>query len=257
MAVRLGLGAIVALSTAIVPTAASSAVVDESTIELSIDGTTWNTTPPDALFPVDFRIVPGDEVSSTLYIRSARDAPSELTVVVSNVVVDNSHYREDLLLSARDDHATGMSRQRLSSISSCIEVIPSRRVARGEVVPVTLSVELPMESGNQTQHALAQFWIQVGLSEDTLGGRDPFGCPTGPIVVPALPTPTDPSTSPQPASPGVTQPTTGTAVANDTGARAIATTGSDLLYPALALAGSAIGAGLFLLRARRTQRDNE
>ena len=252
MAVPLVSVVAVAISIATAPAAASSSVVDESTIELSVDGLTWSTTPPDSLFPVDLRIVPGDDLSSKLYVRSSRDAPSALTIVVSNVVVDNSYYGDDLLLSGRDNRAMGLSGQRLSSIDSCVEVVPSRVVARGEVVPVTLSVQLPIGSENQTQHSIARFWIQVGLSDDISGGRDPFGCPKDPIIIPALPSPTEPSPNPHPTNPEVQQPDH-----NEAGARVIAMTGSELFYPALAIAGGAIGVGLFLLGARRRRRGSE
>jgi hypothetical protein len=213
--------------------AASAAATASPAIEVSLDGEPFARAPFPALFPSDYRISPGDRLSRGFEVRSTHGMPVVLTVTANDVRADDESLVRDLSLAGGEGDAAGEALS-LSSLPSCAPLIEPRVVQPGEVVPVTVVLELDRLSTNTTQMDSLAFDIEIGLT-DVGVPVDPSGCAIGPVVVPGIGGPGTPAPSAEQGP--------------------LASTGGTLPYPVLLGAGLAMGVGWLLvvdaLRRRR------
>jgi hypothetical protein len=227
-AVCLGI-AVVAL--AVAPAASASAA--PTYLEFSTDGNTWSQTPPASLFSSSLRLVPGDALARTVYVRSTRSDPTALSVALADVSVSSPELGAALSVHAVAGSSAPLDSS-ISALGACTPVVAAIPVARNQSIPITVSLTLATAlHTTQAQNASVHFGLQIGLS-DVGSPVAPNGCPQSPTTI---------------AGTGGHLAFTGSAPSR------IAFTGTDTLYPALIVAGIAFGIGtLFAVVGRRRRK---
>ena len=224
-----------------IPVAANAGATSGATeLEYSTDGIVWSALPPPALFDAPPVLVPGDALSTTVWLRNATVDPGRFSVVIRRISYDDAAFGAAVGVTGDDGAGGGMSRRALSSLGACALVIPARQLFPGESVPVTVTVDLsPGVTGASGQDGSFSFELAVGLRSDDVSGPA-YGCPGEPRGIPVGPR--DPVDEPDDD-------------ADDGGPDSIALTGTELLGRAL-LAATAMGGGgwLLVLLARRRRR---
>lgn len=236
IASRVRSGAIAALAglalaaAGVAVTAAPASADDANPLEYSSDGVSWSTTPLASVFPAGFAFVPGDSLSSTIYLRNNRAVTSSIVVVISDLDVSDTELGQALTLSATDFASGGWASTPIADLRNCTAIMPRRDLAPGEVVSVRIEASLdPSLTGGQAQSTHARFNVLAGLADPSAPAAA-AGCPTIAGVIPSLP--------------------------NAGGT--IASTGAQAPAGALMVAGMALGCGwLMILAARRRRRESE
>jgi hypothetical protein len=223
--------AIVAVALAVVPAASASAA--PTFLEFSADGSTWSPTPPASLFSSSLRLVPGDAIARTVYVRSTRSDPTALSVALADVSVSSRELGSALAIHAVAGSSTPLESS-MSALGSCAPLVSALRITRNQAIPITVSLRLATAlHTTQAQNASVSFGLQIGLS-DVGSTVAPSGCPQSPTTI---------------AGTGGHLAFTGSAPSR------IAFTGTDTLYPALVVAGIAFAIGtLFAAVGRRRRR---
>jgi hypothetical protein len=213
-----------------VTTSSSAATAD---LQFSADGgASWSDTAPASLFDPSWRAVPGDRLQASLLVRSTRDAPTVMMVAIADASISDPLFDEAITVQGDDGTGAGLHATRLSALAACDAVVPTRTVVAGQRVPIEMAVNVsPSLAGHQAENAVARFDLQIGLT-DVGAPTSPNGCPVDPTVIAGF------------AAPG-----------SQTGTGRIAYTGTDLFYPALAVAGSALVVGALLALAGRRRRE--
>src|SRR5690606_8982626 len=67
----------------------------DDAVQVSLDGRHWADRLPDSIFPTGDRVVPGDTLDGTFYVRNGADEPLWLRVGLSELYVE----REDLAIA--------------------------------------------------------------------------------------------------------------------------------------------------------------
>jgi hypothetical protein len=220
---------VVAVSTPVLAATASSAATPD--VEFSSDGgASWSGTAPASLFDESFRVVPGDRLESAVLVRSTRDMPTVAMVAITNAAASDPVFDSALTVRGRDGLGRGLAAARLSALGSCDPVVPTRVLTRGQALPVTLVVDVsPTLSQSEAENAVAAFDLEIALT-DPGAPTTPNGCPIDPVVIAGF------------------APASGT----------IAYTGTELVYPTLAVAAGVLAlGGLLVALGRRRRRDEE
>ena len=220
---------VVVAASAVIAGPAASASAAAGGLEYSSDGATWTTSAPGSVFPTAYALVPGDAVSSTIWVRSARPGLARLTAVLAGVTTSSPEASAVFELEGADATGRGLARTAVGGIRDCTELIPSRVLATGAVARITTTVSMPASvSGLDGQGESLDFELQLGLADLELP-TTPGGCPFDATVIPSLP--------------------------NSGGSGGtIAHTGVELLPQTLAIAGGATAAGLILIGLARRRR---
>jgi hypothetical protein len=235
--VRLRLAVTVAVLAvvAVLCTGVAGASAASSPLEFSMDGgSTWSATPPDSLFPQEFRAVPGDSLEQTLLVRSTRETPTVAMVAITGAGVDDSLFGAALTVQGEDAAGAGLPPTALTAIGTCDPLVPTRVLVAGEELPVTLVVDVsPTLTRRQADDAVARFDLSIALT-DPGNPTLPTGCPVDATVIAGFPT------------------------AGIAGTAPLAYTGAALVYPALGVAAATLAAGWILVGlGRRRKRHPE
>jgi len=215
---------VVAASTPVLAVTASHAAISD--VEFSSDGgSSWSATPPVSLFDAQFRAVPGDRLEAAMLVRSTRPVATVAMVAITNTATSDPLFDSALTVRGADALGRGLAPTPFSALGSCDALVPTRVLTRGQALPVTLVVDVsPTLTQNQAENAVAAFDLAIALT-DPGAPTTPNGCPIDPIVIA-----------------GFAGPTAGT----------IAYTGTDLVYPTLAVGAATLAlGGLFVALSRR------
>ncbi len=247
----LALVAASALALPVVP-----AAVDDSPLELSVDGSTWSHAAPASLFADGLRLVPGDRTTATMHVRNAEETSGVLVVVVREPSGQSPAAERAFRLSGQDERGPGLAPTAVADLGVCTSVVSPQMLAPGESVAVDLGVQLdPGLSGEEVQNEAIDFDLWFGLTDATVAGVDEDGCPQfvqnnpglDPAPPAALPTedPDDAAAAPPVPGPGDFIP----------GPGGLAATGGTVALSAVIVGSALGGAGwLMLLLARRRRR---
>ncbi|HWH26866.1 MAG TPA: hypothetical protein VNT53_09500 [Pseudolysinimonas sp.] len=254
--VVVAIAALLTLGGIVLPATAASAA--DVPVEYSFDGVSWTTTPPNSFFSGSPLVVPGDSATGTIYMRSTRTTLSTMRIVITKPTVSDPVYGAALTLRGRDQGGTGMPVTAVNDIAMCTQLVPTRNVVAGDIVRVTIDAALATTlSSAQGQGGSASFRVLVGLSD--LGvPTDANGCPLDFDSIP----PDGGGTGPGGASIGGGATGGGGSASRTTrygSPNGLAFTGSALFYPAIVVAGGALGVGWFLVivARRRRRQDTE
>lgn len=244
-------GALVAvLAAGAIALPAHSAAAAPLPLEFSTDGSSWSTTPPASVFPAELRIVPGDTVSSTIYLRSTRTEPTELSVLLTGVNATDPELASNLTLASTPAPGAGLTATRLDRIAACTPVLVATTVQAYQTVALTITLRMSATvTGTTAQNERAYFNLVAGMS-DFGGGAPVAGCGNGPVI------PSLPSTGGSVGG-GSAGGSKGTA-ARPRNPLGLPFTGAELLMPSLGVAAAAFTTGLvFVAIARRRRRTEE
>ena len=200
-------------------------------VEFSSDGgASWSVTPPSSLFDESFRAVPGDRLEAAILVRSTRSVPTVAMVAITNASTADPLFDSALTVRGDDSRGRGLAPSRLSALGACDALVPTRVLTDGQALPVTLVVDVsPTLTRNQAVNAVAAFDLEIALT-DPGAPTTPNGCPIDPVVIAGF-----------------------ASAAGGT----IAYTGTDLVYPTIAVATAALAAGALLVLASRRRRDRD
>lgn len=150
--------------------ASTSASASGLPLEYSLDGATWQSATIPLLSPA-WRPVPGSVHTSTIYVRSTRDVPSNLGVFLERASSPSSS-----LLSAIEVAGADTSAVALDAIDRCTP-LQSSRVSSSRGVPVSLTVRVhPALAADQ----LTALNIELAATmSDASVAPVPAGCPGG------------------------------------------------------------------------------
>lgn len=220
---------VVAASTPVLAVTTSYAATAD--VEFSSDGGgSWTSTPPVSLFEQNFRAVPGDRLEAAVLVRSTRAEPTVAMVAITNASTSDPLFDSALTVQGQDALGRGLTPSKLSALGSCDPLVPTRVLTAGQALPVTLVVDVsPTLTQNQAAQAVAAFDLEIALT-DPGAPTTPNGCPIDPVVIAGF----------APAAGGT-----------------IAYTGTDLVYPTLAVAGGVLALGALFVAVSRRRRERE
>lgn len=163
---------LLAMVMAVFVTASPAAADDE--MGISSDGVTFTPNFHGPLFDSDLRWVPGDFRQATFYVRNQGGTPARLSIdILGNHVGD--------LLDSGDITIEASAGGKSGSVSDGAErrLLTLPKVADGQVVPVTVSVNFDFSSPNDTQVRSTDFRFRINLSQASavVGEDDGNGLP--------------------------------------------------------------------------------
>ncbi len=203
--------AVAAVAGALLLSAAPSAQAAEDGIEFSVDGITWSPTAPTALFPSGIPLVPGGSATTTLHLRNGNAGDGVLVVAVAGIHAGSAQAAESFGLAGRDQLGEGMPRTALAMLAECTHLVPSRVLAPGEEVAVTVTTDLDSAlTGREVQRDRMGFTVRIGLTDARAAAPSTSGCSAATIDIPVVPpSPVSPTPTPTPTQPGGSLPVTG------------------------------------------------
>jgi hypothetical protein len=223
---RFGLLLVLGILTVVGAVVPASAAHAADPLELSIDGSTWSSTLPGALFGSPAAAVPGDVIVSALWVRNGSGDPARVTLDVADDLGDAGTLAGDLALSIDGSPAPGGTRWQ------------GPVLAPGASVRIPLVVTFDASSQLSSRLSAAAVIDAVGLVQTGVG---PGVVPPGPGVAPTSPGSggADPVKPSGQSAPG-----------------GLAHTGADVVRALGVSVGAVIG-GLLLLAVRRRARREE
>ena len=206
-------------------------------------GLTWSASAPSFPFSNAPRFVPGDVITETLLIRSLRTDPTFARVSLANVSFNDPLLDSMLTIEGADVSGAGLHATRLSALRGCTSVVPGRVLTRGQIMSVSLTLRVSAAlTGQQAQDAAGHFGLTLALS-DPVPMIASNACAVGAVLIPEIPTPV----AVQPVLSGEGREAAG-----------LSSAGGSLAYPAIIVAGCALGVGwLFLMVTRRRTRADQ
>jgi hypothetical protein len=224
--IRRTLAGLAALATTVgLLVAAAPAQAAPHALEFSTDGVTWSATPLGSIFGTDFRYVPGDTESSTIYVRNVRAVPTSVMMAITDVTYDDTEFGTALSIAATDFASGGLPETSIGAVPACTVIAPRRDLGPGESFGVRLDIAVATWlTDGHGQSSSANFSLVVGMADrDTPIAAN--SCLNAAASIPAF----------------------------GNGGR-IASTGADEPYAALSFAGFALGAGCVLIVMVRRRR---
>lgn len=176
MGVLLAVSAAVTLSLGVDGRAAAS---EADGVLVSSDGMVFAPTLATPIFGQLDLLVPGGEITSTLWIRNPTASASELRLSAQDITVPSTLYGEAVTLTVLDA-ASGRSQSRvLGRISRCDLLLPSRTVAADGTVKLDLSLAMGDITGQDAQNETATLAFGIDMRDARLGPYPPRGCSEG------------------------------------------------------------------------------
>lgn len=195
---------------------------------VSLDGVRWGTSLSDGLFDGLGRLVPGDSVTRTLWVRNAAPVDGLLRISLREAISSSAALGSALRISAVD--APLDFRVAPGAVGECTQLLPDQILASGESVAVPITMEVMQLSGLDGQDATASITLLGVLSDPAAGAFAPTACPRN-----------------------------GALIGGGAGHSDLASTGASTVPALLIMASALLGAGLFLVLAirRNKKRSNK
>jgi hypothetical protein len=219
-----------ALSPLVSPSSPAQAA--EGDIQLSLDGTLWDSALPRGLFSGIGRVAPGDRVTRTLWVRNATSYAAVLRLSVLRQPVETSALAEATTLVGTSP-ATPAPGSQAPSSAGCPRVLPDVLLGAGKATTIAVTLEIGDLTAQEGQNQSLAIAMQASLRDPS--GPPPADCASGAVNVPG--------SEQLPTLPfGLTSPF------------GLAFTGARWAYPALMVAGVLVGVGFFVVALPRRRR---
>lgn len=140
----------------------ASAAADTDGIELSPDGHTWQATLAAPLFHRTPKLVPGDDVTRTFYVRNTSDVPARATVEVLPPV-RRTELADHLRVRTRIGRIQGA--QDVGGATGCRTVVTGPTMLPGQGQRVDVALSLPDLPGQVAQRSSIDLALVVRLTE--------------------------------------------------------------------------------------------
>ena len=249
------------------------ATADGDHLEVSLDGLSWSSSLPDALFADDILLVPGQSVTTELHLRSTAPTAGVLELALMNISASDEWAAQSFgfqveLAEGRGDDTLGggLPRTRFADLEEGTRLGSPVHLEPGEAVALTLTIDLDARAtGNHSQNSaigldLVVSFVDVlasGIGETDEDARVDHGREAAlERVIPVF-GPESSAAHPEPHS--STEHTKERSTSNDPGAQnrdrgVLAVTGSPAMGVFIgSLAVLLLGAVLLLISRRRTQ----
>lgn len=138
-------------------------------IGLSKDGSNWSPTLPAPLFDPGFRWVPGDDETSSFFVRNQGPSGATLTISVRSADTDQLLSNSDIELFARGDGGSWITLANGVATSALTE----RSITRGGTARVDVRAHFNPASVNQSQTKSVPLTFVVTLTQASGSGRNP------------------------------------------------------------------------------------
>ncbi len=227
------------LASSATPAAAAEEPLD---VLLSSDGIVFSSAPPHGILDPLATIVPGGSHESVLWIRNPATTRAVVRVSATGLSIPSSSFAGDVSLTTTDSQGSGTRSRTLAHLSECELLAPSRVIEGGATMRLELGFTMSTDALNASQSQRASLSVLVAMRDAVAGGFAASACDDVGVIIgpnPVGPTPTGP------AAPAGTGSATG----------ALASTGTDLPVPLIAIGALLLGVGIFLLGARRRGRE--
>jgi LPXTG-motif cell wall-anchored protein len=149
--------------------AAPTGAVAADEIGLSKDGSHWSSTLPAPLFDPGFRWVPGDDETSSFFVRNQGPSGAVLTIAARSADTDQLLSNADMDLFARVDGGPWIELANGVATSALTE----RSVARGGTARIDVRVRFDPSSVNTSQTKSLPLTFAVTLTQASGSGRTP------------------------------------------------------------------------------------
>ena len=163
---------------------------------VSSDGTNFAPNLTTGIFDGFGRLVPGDSIAASLWVKNESPDPGLVRVSVADLVVPSIEFGTGVILSSNDGQQ--LRTASLGELAVCSVIVPSASVPPGGVLRIDLSVRMLDVSGLTAQGESADLGLRVAMRDGSAGPfPDASGClsaaaPGGPLaftgVAPVLPT---------------------------------------------------------------------
>jgi hypothetical protein len=157
-------GLLLACLIAAAPSGASAA--DE--IGLSKDGSSWSTTLAVPLFDPDFRWVPGDDESTSFFVRNQGPSGAQLKISAQSADTDQLLRNEDIALFARADGGPWLELQNGVATAE----LTDGAIERSGMARVDVRVRFNPASTNPSQNRSLSLTFVVTLTDAAVGNVD-------------------------------------------------------------------------------------
>lgn len=226
------------------PSATPAAAADPVEVLFSSDGIVFSSIAPEGILDPLSILVPGESLASALWIRNPASTPAIVRVSVTGVRIPSIPFAEDVSITTSTSPGGGTRSSTLAKLSECGMLVPSQMIEGGATMRLGLSFAMPEDALNASQSQRADLSLLIAMRDADAGEFAESACDDPGVGVspkPAMPTPGAPSVPARSGSaPG-----------------ALASTGSDLPVPLIAIGALLLGAGFFLLGARRRREREE
>ena len=204
----------------------SASAVAASEVLVSADGVHFSTSLPRGILDGRGALVPGQSISSAVWVKNPTAALAELRVSMRDLTSSSVVYTSAVTMSAWNS-ATNITRTgNLGVMTRCGVLVAAHAVAAGGTVKVILTFALPDLDGVAAQGEQANFSIMVAMRGSEGGPFPASACDDDGVLV----------------------------TSNHSRNSTIASTGSDLPTPLVILGGLLIGVGVFFVVGRRRKR---
>lgn len=151
-----GAVAVMAAAAAFVAAPASAA---EPEILVSDDGVTFAPTLTDGLFDGLGLLVPGESISTSLWVRNPSSTDGSLRLTVEDLVTPSQAFADNVTLSA--DVGNFIWTWSLAELEACGTVVPTLAIGAGDTVRIDLTAALGDVTGLDAQNESANVGISV------------------------------------------------------------------------------------------------
>ena len=215
----------------------------EPGLQVSVDGVAWAEDAAGPIFPASSRLVPGDLLESTVWLRNASDEVARLGFSATSAWASSADFADDLVVSARLIGTGQRAAASWTAAAGCAALIEGTLLAPGETVGLRVGVDFSSSAPEREgagDRATVDF---VAVLRDPAVSRGPAADCSG-TVLPGLPR------SPEPAGreSGGAPPTVSSG--------SIASTGADAMMAGFVavLAAGLVATGVLLLMAHSRAR---
>lgn len=219
------------LALAVTLLGAGPAAAADDSLHVSPDGVAFDRTMPGALFPAEFRVVPGDVRTENLWVRNTGPVTGRLQIQLVDAATTDPDLARALSLGVVAVDGRGRPTPRtIAEAGDCTIVNDGITLEPGETVALRAEATLADLDDRRAQGAVAAFGFRLVITDAAVPGEPGNACATGDddVDVPGTPPGGD-----------------------------LAETGPEGVQPLALLAAGLIGAGLVLALVRRSARDDD
>ena len=238
------LGGTAACIALLASSATPAAAEDNLDVLLSSDGIVFSSAPPQGILDPLQTLVPGGSRESVLWIRNPAATRAIVKVSATRLRIPSASFAEDVSLTTTGSEGSGTRSRTLAQLSECEMLVPSQILEGGATMRLDLRFAMSPDARNASQSQRADLSLLIAMRDADAGDFAESACDDPGVVIgpkPAVPTPGAPSVPARSGSaPG-----------------ALARTGVDLPVPFIAIGALLLGAGFFLLGARRRREREE
>jgi len=206
-------------------------------LQVSADGVAWADDGLGPIFPEAMRLVPGDSLESTVWLRNASDQVARLGFSATAAWASSTDFADDLVLSAGLVGSGERSTASWTAAAGCASLVEGAILRPGDTVALRVGVDFSTAASGREGAGDRAGVDFVAVLRDPAVEPGPGADCSGGTLVPGLPGGPD-------------------SVAGTTSPGSIASTGADLMMAGFAavLAGGLVATGILLLIAHSRAR---